>query len=45
MLAYCIPVDVTNEYVKIGESIADEYFKRFCHAIVRYLWKDILDHQ
>ena len=29
MLAYGLPADSTNEYVKIGESIAIESMKRF----------------
>ena len=34
MLAYGLPVDVTDEYVKIGESTAIESLKRFCRAVV-----------
>nr|XP_016483769.1 PREDICTED: uncharacterized protein LOC107804399 [Nicotiana tabacum] len=34
MLAYGLPADATDEYVKIGESIAIESMKRFCRAVV-----------
>ena len=34
MLAYGVPADATDEYVKIGESTAIESMKRFCRAIV-----------
>ncbi|XP_020245247.1 uncharacterized protein LOC109823382 [Asparagus officinalis] len=34
MLAYGLPADATDEYVKIGESIAIESRKRFCRAMV-----------
>ena len=34
ILAYGVPADATDEYVKIGESTAIECVKRFCHAIV-----------
>ena len=34
MLAYGLPADVTNEYIKIGESTTIESMKRFCRAIV-----------
>ena len=34
MLAYGVPADATDEYVKIGESTAVESLKRFCRAIV-----------
>ena len=34
MLAYGLPADATDEYVKIGESTAIESMKRFCRAIV-----------
>ncbi|XP_056864037.1 uncharacterized protein LOC108850278 [Raphanus sativus] len=33
-LAYCMPADATDEYIKIGESTAIECMKRFCRAIV-----------
>ena len=34
MLAYGLPVDVTDEYIKIGESTTIESLKRFCRAVV-----------
>lgn len=34
MLAYGLPADATDEYVKIGKSTAIESMKRFCRAIV-----------
>ena len=34
MLAYGLPADATDEYVKIGQSTAIESMKRFCRAIV-----------
>jgi len=34
MLAYDLPADATDEYVKIGESTTIESMKRFCRAIV-----------
>ena len=34
MLAYALPADATDEYIKIGESTAIESCKRFCRAIV-----------
>ncbi|AEC06258.1 nuclease [Arabidopsis thaliana] len=34
MLAYGVPADSTDEYIKIGESTALESLKRFCRAIV-----------
>ena len=34
MLTYGLPTDATDEYIKIGESIAIESMKRFCRAIV-----------
>ena len=34
MLAYGLPADATDEYVKIGKSTAIESMKRFYHAIV-----------
>jgi hypothetical protein len=33
ILAYGIPADVVNEYVRIGESTAHEALKHFCMAI------------
>ncbi|XP_020266798.1 uncharacterized protein LOC109842316 [Asparagus officinalis] len=35
MLAYGLPADGTDEYVKIGESTAIESMKRFCRAMVK----------
>ncbi|XP_062081136.1 uncharacterized protein LOC133785938 [Humulus lupulus] len=34
MLAYGVPADATDEYIKIGESTALESLKRFCRAVV-----------
>ena len=34
MLAYGLPADATDEYVKIGESTTIESMKRFCRTIV-----------
>ncbi|XP_062115910.1 uncharacterized protein LOC133830029 [Humulus lupulus] len=34
MLAYGVPADATDEYIKIGESTALESLKRFCHVVV-----------
>ncbi|KAH0707492.1 hypothetical protein KY289_012568 [Solanum tuberosum] len=34
MLAYGLPADATDEYVKIGESTTIESMKRFCPATV-----------
>ena len=34
MLAYGVPADATDEYVKIGESTAIQSLKRFCRAVV-----------
>ena len=33
-LVYGLPADATDEYLKIGESIAIECIKRFCRTIV-----------
>ena len=43
MLAYEVAADFTDEYVRIGESIAIESLKKFVEAIVdiyfrEYLW-------
>ena len=43
MLAYGVVADFTDEYVRIGESIAIESLKKFVEAIVdiyfrEYLW-------
>ena len=35
MLAYGLPADATDEYIKIGESTIIESLKRFCHAVVK----------
>ncbi|XP_062118360.1 uncharacterized protein LOC133831976 [Humulus lupulus] len=34
MLAYSVPADVVDEYIKIGESTTIESFKRICRVIV-----------
>ncbi|KAK3199026.1 hypothetical protein Dsin_022441 [Dipteronia sinensis] len=34
MLAYSLPADATDEYIKIGESTSIESLKRFCRAVV-----------
>ena len=34
ILAYGMPADATDEYIKIGESTAIECMKKFCRAIV-----------
>ncbi|XP_010431016.1 PREDICTED: putative nuclease HARBI1 [Camelina sativa] len=34
MLAYGLPADSTDEYIKIGESTTIESMKRFCRAVV-----------
>ncbi|XP_062079841.1 uncharacterized protein LOC133784562 [Humulus lupulus] len=34
MLAYGVPADATDEYIKIGESTTLESLKRFCRAVV-----------
>ncbi|KAK6798189.1 hypothetical protein RDI58_005891 [Solanum bulbocastanum] len=34
MLAYCLPADVTDEYVKIEESTTIESMNSFCRATV-----------
>ncbi|KAL5735948.1 hypothetical protein ACOSQ2_030736 [Xanthoceras sorbifolium] len=34
MLAYGVPADSTDEYIKIGESTSIESMKRFCRAVV-----------
>ena len=34
MLAYGVPANATDEYIKIGESTAIESLKRFCRAVV-----------
>ncbi|KAH0708695.1 hypothetical protein KY284_010122 [Solanum tuberosum] len=42
MLAYDLPADATNEYVKIGESTTIESMKRFCRAIVEVFGEQYL---
>ena len=34
MLAYGVPADTTDKYIKIGESTAIESMKRFCCAVI-----------
>ena len=34
-MAYGVPADATNKYVKIGESTAIESLKKFCRAVVK----------
>ena len=34
ILAYGMPIDASDEYIKIGESTTIESLKRLCHAIV-----------
>ncbi|XP_042415219.1 uncharacterized protein LOC122004392 [Zingiber officinale] len=34
ILAYGVPADATDEYIKLGESTAIESVKRFCRAVV-----------
>ena len=34
MLAYGVPTDATDEYVKIGESTTIESLKKFCSTVV-----------
>ena len=34
MLAYGVPTDATNEYVKIGESTVIESLKKFCRTVM-----------
>ncbi|KAK3173948.1 hypothetical protein Dsin_032818 [Dipteronia sinensis] len=42
MLAYGLPVDATDEYIKIGESTAIESLKRFCRAVMEEFTDDYL---
>ncbi|KAL5810720.1 hypothetical protein ACOSQ4_027288 [Xanthoceras sorbifolium] len=42
MLAYGVPADSTDEYIKIGESTAIESMKRFCRAVVEVFGKRYL---
>ncbi|XP_075507568.1 uncharacterized protein LOC142544399 [Primulina tabacum] len=34
ILAYALPADATDEYIKIGESTAIQCMQRFCRAVV-----------
>jgi hypothetical protein len=34
MLAYGAPGDSTNDYLRMAESIAFDYFYRFCRAVI-----------
>ncbi|XP_073286159.1 uncharacterized protein [Primulina huaijiensis] len=34
ILAYTLPADATDEYIKIGESTASQCMQRFCRAVV-----------
>ncbi|XP_059285905.1 uncharacterized protein LOC132039439 [Lycium ferocissimum] len=42
ILAYGLPADATDEYVKIGESTAIESMKRFCRAIIEVFGQQYL---
>ena len=42
MLAYGVPVDSINEYIKIGESTTIESMKRFCRAVVEVFGENYL---
>ncbi|KAL5865830.1 hypothetical protein ACOSQ3_003344 [Xanthoceras sorbifolium] len=42
MLAYGVPADSTDEYIKIGESTTIESMKRFCRAVVEVFGKRYL---
>lgn len=42
ILAYALPADATDEYIKIGESTAIECVQRFCRAIVEVFAKRYL---
>jgi len=33
ILAYSVPVDAVDEYVRIGESTTHEALKHFCHVV------------
>ena len=41
MLAYGLPADSTDEYIKIGKSTTIESLKRFYHAVVEVFFKPI----
>ncbi|XP_075499908.1 uncharacterized protein LOC142538477 [Primulina tabacum] len=36
ILAYALPADATDEYIKIGESTAIQCMQRFCRAVVEF---------
>ena len=42
MLAYGLPADATDEYIKISESTAIESVKRFYHVIMKIFAKQYL---
>ncbi|KAK3229014.1 hypothetical protein Dsin_000895 [Dipteronia sinensis] len=42
MLAYGLPADATDEYIKIGKSTTIESLKRFCRAVVEIFADDYL---
>ncbi|KAL8125321.1 hypothetical protein AgCh_012851 [Apium graveolens] len=42
MLAYGVPADATDEYIKIGESTALESLKKLCRAIVEIFGQQYL---
>ena len=42
MLAYGLPANATDEYIKIGESTTIESMKQFCRAIVEIFAKQYL---
>ena len=42
VLAYGMPADATDEYVKIGESTTIECVKRFCRAVVEIFSEEYL---
>lgn len=42
MLAYGVPVNITDEYIKIGEFTTIECMKRFCRAVVEVFDKEYL---
>jgi hypothetical protein len=42
ILAYGVAVDSTDEYVRIGESIAVESLKKFVKAVVNIFSEDYL---
>ncbi|XP_010431602.1 PREDICTED: uncharacterized protein LOC104715936 [Camelina sativa] len=42
MLAYDLPADAIDEYIKIGESTTIESMKKFCRAVVEIFSKEYL---